>query len=221
MSEQFPIDVIAETIEQPCFKQIMPSAAHVDGMIFAVAASPEIPMPEQWMPWLIQSSSSHLIDKDVDKLADTLMNGLRAHLDVMRNDALSLSPDFLLATKIQSGVRPSKALVEWLNGLLQGHKHVEPVWQSAWDRFAKQSAALAEQAESPEVRLARCLKLFSTLANVELALQYRNEKQTAQLEANLEMLIKQVPSMLRDYIQLAGELADALPNQFETFVKSQ
>ena len=221
MSEQFPIDVIAETIEQPCFKQIMPSAAHVDGMIFAVAASPEIPMPEQWMPWLIQSSSSHLIDKDVDKLADTLMNGLRAHLDVMRNEALSLSPDFLLATNTQSGVRPSKALVEWLNGLLQGHKHVEPVWQSAWDRFAKQSAALAEQSESPEVRLARCLKLFSTLANVELALQYRNEKQTAQLEANLEMLIKQVPSMLRDYIQLAGELADALPNQFETFVKPQ
>ena len=221
MSEQFPIDVIAETIEQPCFKQVMPSAAHVDGMIFAVAASPEIPMPEQWMPWLIQSSSSHLIDKDVDKLADTLMNGLRAHLDVMRNEALSLSPDFLVANNMKSGVRPSKALVEWLNGLLQGHKHVEPVWQSAWDRFAKQSSALAGQAESPEVRLARCLKLFSTLANVELALQYRNEKQTAQLEANLEMLIKQVPSMLRDYIQLAGELADALPNQFETFVKPQ
>jgi hypothetical protein len=41
-------------------------------------------MPEQWMPWLIQSSDSHLVDKDVDKLADTLMTALRAHLDFMR-----------------------------------------------------------------------------------------------------------------------------------------
>lgn len=225
LNEQFPINVIADTLEQPCFKQVLPSAAKVDGMIFAVAATPEIPMPEQWMPWLIQKSASHLIDKDVDNLAETLMNGLRAHLDYMRNDAVPLSENMLAPVKTDKGVRPSIALVDWLNGLLQIHKQVEPVWQNAWDRFAKQKDVGKDQtessSESPEVRLSRCLKLFSTLANVDLALQYRNEAQAKQLEENLAMLIKQIPAVLSDYTQLAGELADALPNQFETFVKPQ
>ena len=83
VKDGFPINTISDIVSLPSFENVLPDAYYVDGMIFAVASAPEIPMPEQWMPWLIQSSDSHLVDKDVDKLADTLMNGLRAHLDFM------------------------------------------------------------------------------------------------------------------------------------------
>ena len=69
VKDGFPINTISDIVSLPSFENVLPDAYYVDGMIFAVASAPEIPMPEQWMPWLIQSSDSHLVDKDVDKLA--------------------------------------------------------------------------------------------------------------------------------------------------------
>lgn len=229
MKDGFPVHIISDIVSHPNFKNVLPNAYQVDGMIFGVAAAPEIPMPEQWMPWLIQSSDSKLVDKDVDKLADTLMNGLRAHLDLMRQSKSPLSSELTEAIEVKGVMRPSKELEGWLNGLLQVHKQLEPVWQNAWNHLDKRSTEdtsdnkdkLAEDkiAEPAEARLSRCLKLFSTLANIELALSYRNETQVAQLESNIHMLVKQLPSVLADYTKLSGELAQALPNQFETFNK--
>lgn len=223
----FPVNIISDIISHPNFKNVLPNACYVDGMIFAVAAAPEIPMPEQWMPWLIQSSDSKLVDKDVDELADTLMNGLRAHLDFMRKSKSPLSSQLTEAIEVKGVMRPSKELESWLNGLLQVHKQLEPVWQNAWNHLEKRSAKNKSDGENKldedkvtepaEARLSRCLKLFSTLANIELALSYRNETQVAQLESNIRMLVKQLPSVLADYTRLSGELAQALPNQFETF----
>ena len=230
VKDGFPVNIIRDIVSLPGFESVLPNAYHVDGMIFAVASAPEIPMPEQWMPWLIKSSDSHLVDKDVDKLADTLMNGLRAHLDFMRQEKSPLPIELTVAPKVQGSIRPSKELESWLNGLLQVHKQLEPVWQNAWSYLEKHveknkvntndsQKNEPEQTEPAEVRLSRCLKLFSTLANIDLALSYRNDKQAAQLESNINMLVKQLPSMLADYTKLSGELAGALPNQFDTFNK--
>ncbi|MDY6977252.1 MAG: UPF0149 family protein [Pseudomonadota bacterium] len=227
VKDGFPVNIISDIVSHPNFKNVLPNAYHVDGMIFAVAAAPEIPMPEQWMPWLIQSSDSKLVDKDVDELADALMNGLRAHLDFMRKSKSPLSSQLTEAIEVKGVMRPPKELESWLNGLLQVHKQLEPVWQSAWNHLEKRSAKNKSDGENKldedkvtepaEARLSRCLKLFSTLANIELALSYRNETQVAQLESNIRMLVKQLPSVLADYTRLSGELAQALPNQFETF----
>ena len=93
----FPITMIRDIVSLPTMRTVLPSYYQVDGMIFAVASSPEIPMPEQWMPWLIQSSDGKLVDKDVDKLADGLMNGLRAHLDFMRQEKSPLPNELTMA----------------------------------------------------------------------------------------------------------------------------
>ena len=70
VKDGFPVNIISDIVSHPNFKNVLPNAYHVDGMIFAVAAAPEIPMPEQWMPWLIQSSDSKLVDKGVCQLID-------------------------------------------------------------------------------------------------------------------------------------------------------
>ena len=222
MSEGLPIHVIANLIEQDTFKKVLPSASYVDGMVFAVAASPEIPMPEQWMPWLIQNSGSRLVDSDVDRLADELMNSLRLHLSLMREESGPLPQSLLNVQDTENGHRPSRELVDWLTGLLHVHKQLEPVWQNAWKHLGdnNDSTSNSDGNDYPEKRLARCLKLFTTLANIDLALKYRNDLQKEQLESNIPVLIRQLPSMLDEYTRLAGELAGALPNQFETFVKA-
>ncbi|XLP06490.1 UPF0149 family protein [Alteromonas marina] len=215
VKDGYPITMVSDIVSLPNFENVLPSTYQVDGMIFAVASAPEIPMPEQWMPWLIQSGDSKLVDKDVDRLADALMNGLRAHLDFMRQEKSPLPKELILAEEVNGFRRPSKALESWLIGLLHVHKLLEPVWENAWQQFEKERSDSTK--EAPEARLSRCLKLFSTLANVDLTLSYRNEEQTEQLKINMALLIKQLPSVLADYTKLSGELAGALPNQFETF----
>ncbi|NDW13988.1 UPF0149 family protein [Alteromonas genovensis] len=222
MNEPLPIEFIKPVIEQDSFCSVLPCVEKVDGMIFAVAACPEIPMPEQWMPWLIQSGSSRLVDSDVDILADTLMNGLRSHLDYMRQGRIALPPYCVDGVESKGDTkRPSYALSQWLTGLLFVHKNVESVWQNAWQQAEKkESNAETGSGEPPEARLTRCLKMFSTLANIELAYQQRRADQVAQLSENLPLLMQQLPALLKDYTNLAGDLACALPNQFETFSKS-
>ena len=62
-------------------------------------------------------------------------------------------------------------------------------------------------------------KLFSTLANVELALQKRSQEQREQLVENLPKLADQLPSLAKEYVTIAGELSAVLPNQFESFTQ--
>ncbi|MAI63501.1 MAG: hypothetical protein CL600_01240 [Alteromonas sp.] len=239
MNDQLPINIVRPIVEKKSFCNVLPSAEKVDGMIFAVAACPEIPMPEQWMPWLIQSASSQLVDSDVDILADTLMNGLRAHLDFMRQGRIALPPhcmETIVTTDAgkEEMIKPSSALSQWLNGLLIVHKNVEPVWQNAWQLAEKKQAnidrlnhedaeekAANNEGEAPEVQLSRCLKLFTTLANIDLAYQQRQPQHAEQLSKNLPILVKQLPALLKDYTTLAGDLAGALPNQFEMFTKKE
>lgn len=235
MNEPLPIEIIKPVIERDSFRSVLPCVERVDGMIFAVAACPEIPMPEQWMPWLIQSGASRLVDSDVDILADTLMNGLRSHLDYMRKGRIALPPYCVDAIEFKDDTkRPSYALSQWLTGLLFVHKNVESVWQHAWQQAEKKKGSASmgsseqednreqpDKSEPPDARLTRCLKMFSTLANIELAYQQRRAEHVTQLSEHLPLLMQQLPALLKDYTSLAGDLACALPNQFETFTRSQ
>ena len=175
------------------------------------------------MPWLIQSSSSALVDKDVDALADVLMSNLRAHLQCMTDDS-PLMPTRCEYSDGEVDTAPEipAELAQWLEGLLYVHQQLEDVWQQAWEKLSAKEALREDinASDTPEKRLSRCLKLFTTLANVELALQYRNPGQAQQLKENLPLLWKQLPAMIQDYIALAGELSAALPNQFETYTKN-
>ncbi|WP_307722602.1 hypothetical protein [Alteromonas sp. KUL42] len=48
----------------------------------------------------------------------------------------------------------------------------------------------------------------------------RSATKAQMLQENITSLIKQLPAILVEYTTLAGELAAALPNQFETFAKA-
>lgn len=99
---------------------------YIRGLLFAVCASPDIPMPEQWFPWIIKDSGN--IDAEqVNQLSDLLMNMLKEQLQAMRDDKVSLPDDCQYPQQQQN-------LQDWLTGLLAGHSLLEKSWQQGWDR---------------------------------------------------------------------------------------
>lgn len=196
--------------EHPALKHMLASRPYAEGVIFAVASSPEIPMPEEWMPWVIEQSGSHSISKDqADDMADGLMKVLRDALDAMRKQQVLL-PAYCTWSENDA---ERAGLCEWLKGLLTGHQQLEKVWQRAWHEGGEQGSDLPGLAE----RLTRCLKLFSTLAEPEQAIANAPDAQRKVLADGLPKLSASLPAMLQEYVAISGELAGHLPNQFETF----
>ncbi|WP_170145523.1 UPF0149 family protein [Salinimonas sediminis] len=197
---------------------VLPAQMEVRGIIFAVAAAPEIPMPETWMPWVLSSARQPLTDDQVDNLAHHLMLTLRDTLQLMSTGQSCLPP----ACQWQTSTTARLPLTQWLTGLLKGHQQVEGIWLQAWDKAVAQPAQDSGiKREAPQKRLSRCLKLFSTLADPEGAMHQRSAEQATVLQAQLPRLAEQLPAMLKDYITLAGELAPFLPQQFESYQKTQ
>ena len=199
--------------ENQLYTDVLPSFHYVRGFIFAIGASPDIPVPEQWMPKLVQHTGHHsaMDAQQVDRLADALMNELRDVLNAMRNDTDLLPKDL---TWQESDY--SSSFCQWLGGLMEGHHVVEASWQTAWQKAERKQASSLETLATD---LTRCLKLFTTLAKPSLALSAMDKDKALVFERDLNVLAKQVPNMLREYVGLAGTLAQFLPNQFETFVQ--
>lgn len=141
------------------------------------------------------------------------MASLRDSLSAMR-DQRSVLPVECIWSDDKASRRP---LELWLTGILMGHKKVEPIWSSCWDSFKGD----VDQQEVMAADLTRCLKLFSSLANVDLTLQSATPEKAKEFRQNCPLLAKQLPGVLKNYIEIAGELAGHLPNQFETFVQPQ
>lgn len=176
--------------------------AYVAGCIFAVSASPEIPMPEVWMSWTLQPNAHSINKTTADNLADALMGQLRWQLDRMRKNQSLLPVDCQWHSEKQA----RRTLERWLRGALFAHQQCEAVWQAAWEKA---------DVEEGEARLIRCLKCFSILADSDAAVLASKAEKRAELADNLPVLSRQLEQLLQDYVKLAGELACTLPGQFE------
>jgi uncharacterized protein len=198
-------DDLASVLSDSSLKAHVKPDAFISGVIFGVSASPEIPMPEAWMPWVLDGPHEiPLNNEDVDKLAGGLIAQLQWQLAAMRNEKTLLPSQ----CKFEHNESSKVMLETWLQGVLFAHQNLENVWQSAWDQASKDEDA---------ARLTRCLKCFSVLANSELTLSQLSQQKREELANNLPTLAKQLNGLLVDYVNLAGELADNLPGQFELY----
>ncbi|XOV79651.1 MAG: UPF0149 family protein [Aestuariibacter sp.] len=179
---------------------------YIRGLLFAVCASPDIPMPEQWFPWIIKDSGS--IDAEqVNQLSDLLMNMLKEQLQAMRDDKVMLPDDCQYPQQQQN-------LQHWLTGLLAGHSLLEKTWQQGWDLMTQNQDA---DANALSLDLKRCLKMFSTFADPTTAIRSSAQSGGTQYAAKLETLAPSLDAILRDYVRISGVLVGHLPNQFEVF----
>lgn len=202
-------NTLSELCEQ--YPQQLRGHMEIRGLCYAVAAAPEIPPPEQWMAWALIAPED--IDQALaDKLAEPLMNCFKLQLMQMREEKtaeiLPAECEYYPEMTLES------PLSQWLCGCLLGHRQLEPIWQKSWQTMQQQSPDKAPDAAK---ELSHILRLLSTFANIELAIEQANERGNPDLRQQLPEIAMTLPRALASYVRLSGTLAGYLPNQFETF----
>jgi len=181
---------------------------HIDGLLFAIGAAPEIPMPDVWLPWVVKQQGN-INDQDVDTLMGVLLEQLKFRLSSMRDECFILPK----GCEYKEG-ESNLALTHWLTGVLYGHQQLEPVWREAWKHMQEKAP---ESQESLMRDLSHCLRMFSTFANPELAIEQAKERGTANLEQKMPHIFQSFPKALQQYVDISGKLVSYIPNQFEMY----
>ena len=100
---------------------------------------------------------------------------------------------------------------EFLQGVLLVHQAQETHWQKAWDTIP--SAAQVEHS----MTLQQCLSMLTTFADVPLAISKKSPEQQHAFVSALPQLFLSLPNTIKRYVELSGQVASYLPNQFEQF----
>ena len=184
--------------------------AFIQGVVFAVAAAPEIPMPETWLPWVLKRSNQLTSTEQADNLTDILMKMLQEQLKSMSEEKIHLP----LGITFSQDEQEQSSVAVWCQGMLFGHSQLEPVWQKAWNKMLVSELAQMQQLQKD---LSHCLYMFTTFADIPLAVKQAESRGNDQLLNILPKIFLSFPQTLKTYVGLSGRLVDFLPNQFETF----
>lgn len=196
--------------ESEALSAVLHPYAFIRGLVFAVAAAPEIPMPEVWLPWAIKTNNQLTSTEQADHLTDLLMKVLQEQLKDMSEEKIALPKG---VTFSQQGQEQSSVAL-WCQGMLFGHSQLESVWQQAWNKMQVSEKAQMRQLQKD---LSHCLYMFTTFADVPLAVKQAENRGNDQLLNILPKIFLSFPQTLKTYVGLSGRLVDFLPNQFETF----
>jgi uncharacterized protein len=184
--------------------------AFIQGVVFSVAAAPEIPMPEKWLPWTIKASNQLTSTEQADNLTDVLMQILQQQLKSMSEEKIHLP----MGITFKEDEQEQSSVAVWCQGMLFGHSQLESVWQHAWNKMQVSEVTQMQQLQKD---LSHCLYMFTTFADISLAVKQAESRGNDQLLNILPKIFLSFPETLKTYVGLSGRLVDFLPNQFETF----
>ena len=201
-----------ELCEQVELEDVLHSYDYICGLIFAVAAAPEIPMPETWLVWVFKQRGQLSSTEQADHLTDVLMGLLQWQLRQMRDELVTLPPGCRLCEPPQHSV----ALSDYCAGLLAGHSQLEVVWQTSWQKMKLDTP---QQLTDLQKDFRHCLLMFSTFADIPLAIKQAKARGNENFPQLLAKIYLSLPEALGKYVALSGAMVDFLPDQFETFVQ--
>lgn len=190
------------------FKSAVVSSEYISGVVFACAACPDIPLPNEWLPLLFRHPPERTSASQVDEFCDHVMALFKCQLLDIQNAEAGLPDSCILASE-EDGVSP---LSEWCKGFLAAHQSNEPKWQRGWELYV---ATNCDDEPERKRALIRCLKLLSTFADLSFALAQRSADDKHKLLNNLDGLYQSINSCLLDYLLIADELTKVLPENIE------
>lgn len=188
------------------------SQYYVEGCLLGACACPEIPLPDAWLPWVIKRHQQIQTTEQADIITNTLFAYFKECLALMHTNRLRL-PSYAIYTGAHN-----QALSDWCEGVLMAHAAREKYWLGAWHKMQISAPSKAPQMAKD---LKHCLLMFTTFARPQEAISDAQAKDGSgeALAQKLPMIAKSLPDTLLKYVAISGELADYLPNQFETFQK--
>ena len=106
-------------------------------------------------------------------------------------------------------------LKQWLTGLMPATS-VGSVWLQARQCVQDQQADALPKLQRD---LSHCLRMFSTFAEPELAIEQAQQRGNDELAEKLPTIFQSFPKALKQYVDIAGLLVSYIPNQFEMYEK--
>jgi uncharacterized protein len=206
---------LLQIYQNPENAAMLHSRYYVEGAMFGAGVSPEIPMPDVWLPWAIKHQGQMQNKQQADAITDALFDYFKYCLQQMKENQQVL-PDYCVLEDDRERWGPDSALSQWMQGVLTAHSSMESVWQNAWKLM---QAANPEQAPVLAKNLKHSLGMFSTFADLDLAIEQAGERGQEDFAEKLPLIAQSLPETLNTYVSISGELAGYLPNQFETFVQ--
>jgi uncharacterized protein len=191
------------------------SRYYVEGALLGAGVAPEIPMPDVWLPWAIKHHGKMQNNKQADVITNALFDYFKYCLQQMKDNALKM-PVYGIFEDDNEKWGQSSPLSQWMKGLLTAHSSMEAVWQNAWQLMHEKDP---QYAPTLAKKLKHSLGMFSTFADVELAIEQAKKRGQIDFEDKLPLIAQSLPEALSTYVSISGELANYLPNQFETFVQ--
>ncbi|MDO6694119.1 UPF0149 family protein [Aliiglaciecola sp. 3_MG-2023] len=202
-----------QQLEKICrqYPRLLHRSHYLAGLVFAVSAAPEIPMPDVWLGWAFKQRGAGISESEIDHIAEVLMGVLQHELANMRENLIEYPEK---GKPLPDDLNQDIAVSQWLQGLLTGHSHLESVWQSCWQQVENQQP---DKVQGFQRDLKHCLLMFSSFANIPMALEQAKKVNNLKLLDNLPKIYASLPTALKTYVDLSGQLAKFLPHQFETF----
>ena len=201
---------LSSLCESEALLDVIHPYAFIQGIVFAVAAAPEIPMPETWLPWAIKTRNQLTSTEQADSLSDILMKMLQEQLKSMSEEKIHLP----MGVTFNQDNQGQSSVAVWCQGMLFGHSQLEPVWHHAWNKMQVSEVTQVKQLQKD---LSHCLYMFTTFADIPLAVKQAENRGNDQLLNILPKIFLSFEQTLKTYVGLSGRLVDFLPNQFETF----
>ena len=198
---------ITDITSTPVFRQVIQPTEYISGMIFAIAACPELPMPNHWLPLVFKSPPERAKDQQINQLFDDLMSVFKVQLLDIQSSEIGLPSQCVSVNNECSDA----SIAQWCKGFVFAHSNNQSCWQRAWDIKSDDTKLIKKYSKD----LSRILKLTSTLADFTFALEQRQESQRKALLDNKLSLHKSLIPCLREYLVIAEELSKVLPENIE------
>lgn len=198
--------------QQPQHVHFLHSRYFVEGVIIGACACPEIPLPDVWLQWTISKHNQVQDNKQADYVFSQLFAFFKSTLAAMKDNQLTL-PDYAVFKEVDD----SQALSQFCKGLMTAHHSTEKDWAVAW---GKMQTRAPERAPLLSKDLQHCLLVFSSFANPALAIEQARARGETSLNEKLPLIAQSLQATLTQYIGISGQLANYLPNQFETFTQA-
>ena len=209
MREIFLLSALDSLLLGEAYREYLYPKPYVLGVVAAICCAPEIPMPPEWMPWVFKDGSEIDQTLDWEQITDALVKTMRDTLACLRED-IDLLPENYQFDPLNLD---DSEQAQWLSGFLFAHQRLQPVWQKAWENMQLNAV---DKAESSATALQHSLKVMSVLACPSDVLAKTNDQA---LKDKLPDIAATLPRVLNQYVSLANQLSEFLPNQFEQFTQ--